>query len=78
MADVPVATKPLQLAVFEVKVEMIRRPPTMRAYVLLFFPHGAATLAISRENFSALRQQGVPLITAAQARGVVVPKEVGR
>lgn len=78
MSDVPVVTRELQIAVYEKRIEMVRRPPMMRAYVLLFFPHGPATLAISNENFRALRQQGVPLITADQARGVMVPKEIGR
>ena len=76
--NVPVATKPLQLAVYEMSISMMgRRAKIARAYVLLFFPHGPATLAISNENFRALRAEGVPLITVEQARGVMRPTEVG-
>jgi hypothetical protein len=80
MNDVSAATLPLQLAVYEVVIEMRRRTHVARikrAYLLLFLPGGPATLAISCENFRALRAKGVPLITRDEAVGTVRPKQVG-
>jgi len=76
MSDVPASTQSFKVAVFETPVEMMKRAKIKRAYVLIFFPFGPATLAISGENFRALRAAGVPLITRDQARGVMRPKEV--
>lgn len=54
---------PHAVGVYLVPVRMIRRPPIMRAYVVLEYagkPLGK--LAIDGEAFAAMRADGVPLI----------------